>query len=190
MLLTYATQVAAFSRDGGLPYSRYFSRVHKRTNMPLIAAALLLVLTYLFLLFALSEYASDVVYSMSTVASLIIWATPMSFRLFAGDRWVPGPFYTGRFSWTIHLLAVLSTTYLLVTRAFPPTKDTPPINIVVVLGTLAVSSIAYFFGSDNFQGLDSAALEVWRYHNRHCIEGVVDFAGVLRISMAEQANSK
>ena len=190
MLLTYATQVAAFARDGGLPYSSHLSRVHKRTNMPLIATALLVVLTYLFLLLALSENASDIVYSMATLASLIIWATPITFRLFAGDRWVPGPFYTGRFSWSIHLLGVLTSAYLLVTRAFPPTRDTPPLNVVVVIVTLVASIAAYFFCSGDFRGLDLVALESWRHNNRHCIEGNPAFANVVRQATADKILSK
>lgn len=190
MLLTYATQVAAFARDGGLPYSSYLSRVHKRTNMPLVATALLVVLTYLFLLLSLSQHASDIIYSMATLSSLIIWATPITLRLFAGDRWVPGPFYTGRLSWTIHLLGVLTSAYLLVTRAFPPTKDTPPLNVVVVVVTLAASVGAYFFCSHNFRGLDLVALESWRHYNRHCIEGTPVFADVVRQSTADRILNK
>ncbi|KAM5350144.1 hypothetical protein ACJ41O_006649 [Fusarium nematophilum] len=190
MLLTYATQVAAFSRDGGLPYSSYLSRVHKRTNMPLLATALLVALSYLFLLLALSEHASDIVYSMATLSSLIIWAIPITLRLFAGDRWVPGPFYAGRFSWSIHLMGVLTSAYFLVTRSLPPTKDTPPLNAIVMLLTLIISVVAYFFCSHDFKGLDIDALEVWRHNNRHCIEGAVDFAEVVRQSTVDQAPSK
>ncbi|TVY64790.1 GABA-specific permease [Fusarium oxysporum f. sp. cubense] len=190
MLLTYATQVAAFARDGGLPYSSYLSRIHQRTNMPLMATGLLLCLSYLFLLLSLSSHASDIVYSLATLASLIIWATPITFRLFARDRWVPGPFYTGRFSWTIHLLGVLTSAYFLITRAFPPTKDELPLTIIVVLGVLVASVLAYMFGSDDFKGLDLVALESWRHNNRHCIEGTVDFADIVRQSTVDQMINK
>lgn len=190
MLLTYATQVAAFARDGGLPYSSYLSQVHKRTNMPLAAAALLVVLTYLFLLLALSQHASDIVYSMATLASLIIWTVPVCLRLFAGERWIPGAFYTGRFSWSIHCLSVVCSVYLLITRSIPPTKDTPPLNVVIVIIVLVLSISAYYFCSKNFRGLDLAALQAWRYHNCQSIEGVVDFAEVVRQSTVDQDTNK
>jgi amino acid transporter len=183
-LLTMSTQVAAFARDGGLPYSSLLSRVHKRTSMPVNAALLLVFLTYLFLLLALNENASDIVYSMASISSLIIWITPAALRLFAGDRWVPGPFYTGRWSWYIHLLAVLTSSYFLVTRCIPPSADTPPVNVVVVLVVLGLSIAAYFFASKKFPGLDLEALEAWRHESRECGEGG-GFAQVLRQSAPE-----
>lgn len=190
MLLTYATQVAAFARDRGLPYSSYLSHVHKRTNMPLLATALLVALAYLSLLPALSEHASDVVYSMATLSNLIIWETPIVLRLFAGDKWVPGPFYTGRFSWSIHLLGALTSTYFIITRAFPPTKDTLPLNTIIMIITLVLSAGAYYFCGQDFKGLDLDALEIWRHNNRHCIEGTVDFAQVVRQSTINQTPNK
>ncbi|KAL5592990.1 hypothetical protein FOBRF1_012092 [Fusarium oxysporum] len=186
MLLTYATQVAAFARDGGLPYSSYISRVHKRTNEPLVATALLVVLTILFLLLALSQNASDVVYSLASLASLIIWGLPVGFRLFAGDRWVPGPFYTGRFSWSIHFLAVLTTSYFFITRSFPATRDALPLNLIVVLGTLVISIGAYFIAGHSFKGLDLTALKSWRNDNRHSIDGTFAFADVVQQSNVDQ----
>ncbi|KAH6687277.1 amino acid permease-domain-containing protein [Plectosphaerella plurivora] len=188
-LLTMSTQVAAFARDGGLPYSPVLSRVHKRTSMPMNAGLLLLGLTYLFLLLALNEDASDIVYSMASISSLIIWITPTALRLFAGDRWVPGPFYTGRYSWYIHLVAVLASSYFLITRCIPPSADTPPVNVVVVLVVLVVSIAAYFFASKNFPGLDLEALEAWRHENRHTVNGA-DFAQVLRQSAPERPSAE
>lgn len=186
-LLTMSTQMAAFARDGGLPHSSFLSRVHKRTNMPFNAALLLVVLTYVFLLVALDENASDIVYSTASISSLIIWITPTALRLFAGHRWVPGPFYTGRFSWGVHLLAVLASSYFLVTRCIPPTADTPPLNVVLVIVVLIMAVVAYFFWSKNFKGLDAEALEAWRHENREGAEGV-GFAHVLQRSGLETAS--
>jgi len=40
--------VYAFARDGGLPASRFFARVHKRLNVPLNALFLTTALVYYF----------------------------------------------------------------------------------------------------------------------------------------------
>lgn len=170
MLVTYSTQIAAFARDGGFPYSHYLRRVDRRTNMPWYATVLLVCLTYLLLLLALSPSASDIVYSMATLANLIMWSIPITLRLFAGERWVPGPFYTGRLSWPIHLLAVLITLYFLISRSFPPSRDIIPFNIIVIFSVLVISTIAFFLTKD-FQGLDLEALEAWRYESKHQTDG-------------------
>ncbi|KAE8357497.1 amino acid/polyamine transporter I [Aspergillus caelatus] len=160
MLLTYATQIAAFARDGGLPLSRYLVRVHHRTNMPLFATALLVLVTYLLLLLSLSANASDIVYSMATLANLLLWCVPITLRLLAGGKWVPGPFHTGRLSWWIHLLAAMITAFFLIARAFPPNPDIPPLNVIVIAGVLVVAAAAFFF--TKFRGLNLDALEIWR----------------------------
>ena len=175
MLLTYSTQIAAFARDNGLPFSQHLSRVDKRTNIPLVDTGVLVVLSYLFLLFGLSEEASDTVYSLASLANLIIWVVPVAFRLFAHEKWVPGPFSLGRFSWGTHLLAVLFTTYFIITRSFPPSPRVVPSQIIVILGTLVVALASYFVYGKRFAGLNLAALETWRAEHQHG-EGVGDVA--------------
>ncbi|KAL2814186.1 amino acid/polyamine transporter I [Aspergillus granulosus] len=175
MLLTYATQIAAFARDGGLPLSSYLVRVHKRTNTPLFAAALLVLLTYLLLLLSLSANASDIVYSMATLANLLMWCVPITLRLFAEEKWVPGPFYTGRrLSWWIHFVAAVVTAFFLIARVFPPSGRTLPLNVVVIIGVIVLAAIVFFFTKE-FQGLDLDALEVWRHeYQQQRLGGSVD----------------
>lgn len=189
ILLTMATQVAAFARDGGLPYSSVLCRVHQRTNIPLNATVLLVILTYLFLLLALNQNAADIVYSMASLASLVVWMTPVCLRLSAGERWVPGPFYTGRYSRYIHFTAVLTSGYFFVTRCIPPTMDTPPINIIVVIVVLCLSVVAYFVASKDFAGLDMEALTAWRQANQYCLDGA-DFVDVVRQATIDSTKSK
>ncbi|KAH8743756.1 amino acid permease-domain-containing protein [Diaporthe sp. PMI_573] len=183
MILTYSTQVAAFARDRGLPYSDQLGRVDSRTNMPMHAAALLVVLAYLFLLPALSSNASDVIYAMATLCNTIIWLIPLTLRLFAGERWVPGPFSLGRWSWPTHCLGVLFSIYFLVTRCFPPDKDTPPIQVVVLLIVMTIAVVSYFVGGKKFHGLDLDAVESWRQLSRHSDEGA-DFVRIVGQSTA------
>ncbi|KAF9882277.1 hypothetical protein CkaCkLH20_00313 [Colletotrichum karsti] len=167
MLLTYATQVAAFARDEGLPYSKELCSIHERTNMPLNAVALLVGLSYLFLLPALSTNASDIIYAMATMCSMIILCIPLLLRLFAGDRWIPGPFNLGRWSKPAHFLGVLFSLFFFITRCFPPDPETPPAQAIVLVAVVTVAIGSWFIRGKNFKGLDLGALEAWRYAAHH-----------------------
>jgi amino acid transporter len=134
--------------------------------MPLYATVFLVILTYLLLLLSLSANASDIVYSLATLANLLMWCVPITIRLFAGERWVPGPFYMGRrLSWAIHCAAAVATAFFFITRAFPPSRDDLPLNIVVIGVVVVLAAVAFPFAR-RFQGLDLDALEAWSHGNQ------------------------
>ncbi|KAH6642724.1 hypothetical protein C7974DRAFT_386011 [Boeremia exigua] len=60
-LLSNASLLAAFARDGGLPYREALSRVNSRTKTPVHALVTLRVGTFPVLLLALSPIASSIV---------------------------------------------------------------------------------------------------------------------------------
>ncbi|KAJ6016842.1 hypothetical protein N7451_000221 [Penicillium sp. IBT 35674x] len=169
-LLTYASQIAAFARDGGFPWAERISYIHPRLNLPIYAIGLLGFGTFLVLLVSLSSAASSIIYSLSVVASLITYIIPIAFRIFAGDRWVPGPFDLGKWSIPIHITAVITQAYLIIMECFPPNKNwdasTMNYNFAVTILAILFSSILYVFcGKENFRGLDAEALEGWRRHH-------------------------
>ena len=133
--------------------------------------------------------AADVVYSMATVANMIIWLVPVMFRLCAGNRWVPGPFYTGRYSWTISLFAVLCTLYFLVTRCFPATANAVPIATIVAVGTLFVSLTSFFVYGKRFTGLDEEVLKLWRAQASSGEEDTMAFTQVLQESTRDSPSA-
>lgn len=149
MLLTYASQVAAFARDGCLPFSSYLARVHQSTSIPLNAVIFQVALTMLFLLFSLSEEASHVIYSMAVVAAVVTWAIPVALRIFASDRWIPGKFNFGRWSMPIHIFTLLSQIYILIMESFPPYAafDGLTFNYAWVLTVIVGLLAAIFFAT-------------------------------------------
>lgn len=68
ILLAYLVQIAAFARDGGVPFARTFSKINKRVNMPIPAIVALAIAGCLLLLFTLSSMASEIIYSLSVMA--------------------------------------------------------------------------------------------------------------------------
>ncbi|KAF4960046.1 hypothetical protein FSARC_10577 [Fusarium sarcochroum] len=171
-LLTSASQMAAFARDGGLPFSKTLARVHEKTNMPIYSQAVLVAGALLVLLFGLSSMASTIIFSLAVVANLLMLTPPILLRIFAQDRFVPGPFNLGRYSKPVHIWALLTLVYMMIMEAFPAMKhwtmETFNYNWVVTLGVLIFAIIGWFTLGHNYPGLDLSALEAWReqYHER------------------------
>ncbi|KAL3482720.1 amino acid/polyamine transporter I [Aspergillus germanicus] len=173
-LLIYANQIAAFARDGGLPFSDLILYVHPRINIPIYSVGFLSLGTCLFLLISLSEQASTIIYSLAVVASLITFVLPILFRIFAGNRWVPGRFSLGRWSIPVHVLSLVSQVYLIVMECFPPEKAwtimTLNYNSIVTIAAALLSCLLYVvYGRKHYRGLNVEALAAWRRHH-----GVID----------------
>ncbi|KAL2809116.1 amino acid/polyamine transporter I [Aspergillus granulosus] len=169
-LLTYASTTAAFARDGGLPWHEKMAYVHPRLNMPIYSIGLLGVGTFLVLILALSPEASSIIYSLSVVAGLIKQIVPVFFRIFAGDRWVPGRWNMGIWSIPVHVATFISQLYLIIMECFPPYKAWDASNLnynfAVTIGACIISCVLYWVtGRKHFKGPDPEALESWRRHH-------------------------
>lgn len=166
MVVTMASQIAAFARDGGLPFGDKLAWVHPHINLPIYAVGLLVTGTFLVLLLTLSTAANNIIYSLSVFVALITNCVPFTLRLFAGKRFVPGPWNYGRWSKPIHGFATVSTVYLMVMEAFPSdthwTPGTFNYDWVLGMGIIAISGAVYAFIGKNFKGLNLDALEKWR----------------------------
>ncbi|UPL02490.1 hypothetical protein LCI18_013424 [Fusarium solani-melongenae] len=148
LLLTSASQVAAFARDGGLPFPHVFSYIHPRTNMPVATMGLLVVGALLILLFSLSVVARTIIYSLAVIANMMTYALPILLRLTCSHRFVPGPFNYGRLSKPIHLWALLVMVYFVIMECFPasPVWDAESFNYnwAILCGLLLVSMALWF----------------------------------------------
>lgn len=162
VLLAYSFQIAAFARDGGVPFYKTFAKVNERVNMPVYAILAECVGTLLLLLFTLSSVARTIIYSLAVMAYLLTYALPNFMVLFAGNRWVPGPFSFGRFDKPIFAWACLTQVYLVIMEAFPsaPTWDALTFNYnwVVTLGVLLFAAVSYPILGKNFKGIDIEAM--------------------------------
>lgn len=165
-IVTYASQLAAFARDGGLPFREKLTFVHERINLPMYSVLALGIGTFLILLLALSEEASAIIYSLAVFSSIFTYMIPVALRIFAGDRWIQGPWNLGRWSMPIHVFCLLSQIYLLVMEAFPSyrawTWDSMNYSWALTVACILISLVMYVFMGKSYTGVNQEALSHWR----------------------------
>ena len=90
IMTTSSRMSYAFARDGGLPFSRVFSKVHKRLDVPLNALYLTSALVIIFgCIFLGSSSAFNAIVSASVVALGITYATPPAINCLRGRKMLP-----------------------------------------------------------------------------------------------------
>lgn len=164
MISTSTGQIAAFARDGGLPYGTLFSRVSARSNTPRWSTGFLFVGSVLILLFSLTDNANTIIYSLAVISTFLTNALPMTLRCFAGPRFIPGCFSLGRASIPIHAFATVSQVYFIIMQSFPPSRGLEAssfnYNWVFMLLVVLCISVAWFFVRDKYRGLDLEVLKM------------------------------
>lgn len=158
LLLTSASQVAAFARDGGLPFPHLFSHIHQSSNMPLAAIGLLVSGSILILLFALSAMARTIIFSLAVIAYLLTFAIPIFLRITCHQRFVPGPLNYGRLSIPVHVWALLTICYFIIMECFPSspdwTSDTFNYSWVILLGVVGLAAALWPTVRKNFRYIE------------------------------------
>lgn len=108
IMTTSSRMVYAFSRDGGLPASRFFAKVHGRLQVPLNALWLTLILVIIFgCIFLGSSSAFNAIVSASVVALGITYAIPPAINCLRGRKMLPAsrPFVLPSWlGWTCNLV--------------------------------------------------------------------------------------
>lgn len=101
----------AFSRDRGLPASKFFAKVHPKLQVPLNALWLTLILVIIFgCIFLGSSSAFNAIVSASVVALGITYAIPPAINCLRGRKMLPEsraftlPNWLG---WTANLVCIL-----------------------------------------------------------------------------------
>jgi choline transport protein len=90
IMTTSSRMTYAFARDGGLPFSRLFAKVHARWDMPLNALILTTVLVIIFgCVFLGSSSAFNAIVSASVVALGITYAIPPAINCLRGRKMLP-----------------------------------------------------------------------------------------------------
>ena len=90
IMTTSSRMTYAFARDGGLPFSRFFAKVHSRLQLPLNALYLTTALVIIFgCIFLGSSSAFNAIVSASVVALGITYAIPPATNCLRGRRMLP-----------------------------------------------------------------------------------------------------
>ncbi|XP_059455711.1 amino-acid permease BAT1 homolog [Corylus avellana] len=141
-LTSAARVVYALSRDGGVPFSRIWIKIHPKHKVPTNAVWLCAAIT---IIIGLPILKLNVVYtaiiSISTIGWVGGYAVPIFARLVMDEKnFKPGPFYLGRASRPVCLIAFLYICYtccvFLLPNLYPLRWDTfnyAPVAVSAVL---------------------------------------------------------
>ena len=143
----------AFSRDGALPFSRFFRPISPRFGyIPLRAiwgcVALAIILGLLSLI---ADAAAQALFSLAVAGNNLAWGIPIFARVVWGqNKFRPGPFYTGeRFSVGIAWAAVVFLVFGIVLSMFPvggPAPGKEEMNYTVVINCAVWGgALVYYF---------------------------------------------
>ncbi|TVY57353.1 putative amino-acid permease [Lachnellula cervina] len=145
-MTTSSRMTYAFARDGGLPVSRFFAKVHPRLDLPLNALYLTVVLV--------------VIFGSSVVALGVSYGIPIAINCIRGRSMLPEsrPFkLPGILGWTANLIGLAYVIVTTVLFLFPPDLPVTGSNMnycVVVFAIILIISIVQWFvdGKKNFTG--------------------------------------
>ncbi|KAK7457045.1 hypothetical protein VKT23_010348 [Stygiomarasmius scandens] len=149
ILASCSRQVFAFSRDGGLPLSRWIYHVDKRIYVPVRAVWFSVMLCVM--LGALSFAGPDAInaiFSLVVTGQYTAYSIPIAARFLGGKELKRGPVSFGRLSFPIAAVAVVWMTVMTVIIMFPenPNPGVGDMNYTCVVqgGVLALATIYYF----------------------------------------------
>ncbi|KAF8227382.1 amino acid transporter [Tricholoma matsutake] len=150
MLTTTSRQIFAFSRDGGLPFSRWLYHVSNRSHSPVRCVWFAAFVSLLLGLLAFAgANAIGAIFSLVVIAQYFAYSIPISARFLGGKGLKPGPFSLGRFSFPVALTAVTWMVFIIVVFLFPltprPTGANMNYTVLVFGGTLAISIFYFYF---------------------------------------------
>ena len=178
IMTTSSRMTYAFARDGGLPFSKIFARVHPKLDVPLEALAFTITVVVVFgLIFLGSSSAFNAIVSASVVALGLTYGIPVAINCLRGRRMLPP---TRAFkipeplAWFANLLGVAYVILTTVLFVFPPELPVTGSNmnycIVAFAIVLIISMIQWFVdGRKNYKGpkvdLDELTLTATMTHD-------------------------
>ena len=148
-------------RDGGLPFSNFFAKVHPRFKLPLNALYLTTALVIIFgCIFLGSSSAFNAIISASVVALGVSYAIPPAINCLQGRAMLPEtrPFFLpGIIGWAANLLGIAYVIVTTILFLFPPELPVDASNmnycIVAFFIVLCISVVQWFVdGAKNYKG--------------------------------------
>lgn len=119
--LLLALQIYAFSRDGAMPGSTWIRHIDARTNTPVRAIFVSIILALLLALPSVgSSVALPAITSIGTIGQYLSYASPIFMRITVGQEYFkPGPFTLGKFGVPIGWIAVIWVAFIAVIFCLP-----------------------------------------------------------------------
>ncbi|KAK2670464.1 hypothetical protein RAB80_012886 [Fusarium oxysporum f. sp. vasinfectum] len=151
--VTSGRLIWAFSRDGGLPYSHIFSKIHPTLWVPVNATALAGVFMIVFgLLYVASTAAYNSIIGLAIMSTNITCALPQAILIIRGRSVMPKRYFDlGRITGTFcnvfaSCYALLYTILFCFPLSLPVTAESMNYQAVVLVGTLALITVLWWGG--------------------------------------------
>ncbi|CDZ98333.1 amino acid transporter [Phaffia rhodozyma] len=150
LTLPASRQAFAFARDGALPFSNYFYSVNSKTNTPVRTVWLVVILAMpLGLLGFANDAAINAIFSLAIIGPYCAYAIPIACRVFAKEgAFIPGPWFLGRFSKPIAVIALIWMIFACIIFCFPADTNTDAASMnyaIVVAAAVWTFAIAYWY---------------------------------------------
>ncbi|MCJ1227678.1 hypothetical protein MMC12_004334 [Toensbergia leucococca] len=160
IMTTSSRMTYAFARDGGLPASRFFAKVHPTLDLPLNALYLTVAAVVVFgCIFLGSSSAFNAIISASVVALSITYAMPPAINCLRGRKMLPARKFVlpGVIGWIANLIGIVYVIVTSVLFLFPPNLPVTGNNmnycVVAFFIVLVISTIQWYDdGRKNFKG--------------------------------------
>ncbi|KAI9370717.1 amino acid permease [Aspergillus egyptiacus] len=160
IMTTSSRMIYAFARDGGLPASPFFRKVHPKLHVPLNGLYLTSTLVILFgCIFLGSSSAFDAIVSASVVMLDISYGIPIAVNCLRGRQMLPArPFVLPHsLGWIANLIALAYISLTTVLFLFPPKLPVTGSNMnycVAAMGIIFIVSTLQWLvdGRKNFTG--------------------------------------
>ncbi|KID91737.1 gaba permease [Metarhizium guizhouense ARSEF 977] len=160
VMTTSSRMIFAFARDGGLPASKFFAKVHTRLRLPLNALILTSVIVILFgLIFLGSTSAFNAIISASVVALDLSYAMPIAVNFIQGRNALPDRKWKlpRWFGWTADCISLSYISLTTVLFLFPPGLPVTGSNMnycIVAFAIIITISVFQWIvdGRKNFTG--------------------------------------
>ncbi|KAG1809736.1 amino acid/polyamine transporter I [Suillus variegatus] len=148
-LLVGSRQTFAFARDGAIPFSRYLYRINRYTGTPVNTVWFEIICSLVIgLLSFVSTQAIDAVFTIAVTASYVAYITPITNRFVFKNDFKPGPFYLGKLSFPVSVIAVVWMGFMSFAFFFPATPQTTAQEMnytVVVFGGFMFLAISWYY---------------------------------------------
>jgi len=161
IMTTSSRMTYAFARDGGLPFSRFFARIHPTLDVPLESLALTNLVVLIFgCIFLGSSSAFNAITSASVVALGLTYGIPVAINCIRGRRMLPPtrPFKLPEwFAWIANLVGIAYVIITTVLFVFPPELPVTGNNMnycIVAFAIVLIISVVQWFvdGRKNYSG--------------------------------------
>ncbi|KAL2428739.1 GABA-specific permease [Exophiala dermatitidis] len=152
ILVAASRQSWAFSRDGALPFSRFFRPISQRFGFIPVRTTIgcAVLAAVLGLLCLIAPAAASALFSLAVAGNNLAWGTPILCRVLWGQRkFSPGPIYTGRASIPIAWAAITFLIFGILLSMFPvggPDPDAESMNYTCVINSAVWGgALLYYF---------------------------------------------